>query len=51
MPPIDHHNVGVRVLNQGVDEPDPKCPRADDGVVGLCSELALIASKTLAPER
>ena len=35
VPPIDHHDVGVGVLDQGVDEPHPECPSADDEVVGL----------------
>ena len=35
MPPVDHHDVGVAVLDQGVHEPHPECPRAYDEVVSL----------------
>ena len=35
VPPIDHHDVGVGVLDQRVDEPHPERARADDEVVGL----------------
>ena len=35
VPPIDHHDVGVGVLDQRVDEPHAERARADDEVVGL----------------
>ena len=35
MPPIDHHDIGVGMLDQRVDEPHPERARADDEVVGL----------------
>ena len=41
VPSIDHHDVGVGVFDQGVDEPHPERPGADDEVVGL--HLALLA--------
>ena len=25
VPPIDHHHICVRVLDQGVDKPHPQC--------------------------
>ena len=33
--PVDHHDVGVGVLDQAVDEPHPQCARTDDEIVRL----------------
>ena len=35
MTPLDHHHVGVAVLDQRVDEGHPERAGADDEVVGL----------------
>ena len=35
MPTIDHHDVGIGVFDEGVDEPHSQRTRADDEVVGL----------------
>ena len=35
VPPIDDDDLGVGMLNQGVDEPHPECACTDHEVVGL----------------
>ncbi len=35
MPPIDHHDVGIGVFDEGVDEPHSQRTRADNEIVGV----------------